>query len=87
VIVPPVGGVRELVGEGINGFMADYRNLETIADHIRQLTNDPCLYQSLSEQALLRSKLFSPQHFKSSIRTLIAGLLPDKASLHLKISA
>jgi L-malate glycosyltransferase len=87
VIVPPVGGVRELVGAGINGFLADYRDLPTIAEHIRQLTIDPCLYQNLSEQALLRSKLFSPQHFKASIRNLIAGLLPDKASLHLKISA
>jgi L-malate glycosyltransferase len=86
VIVPPVGGVRELVEEGVNGFRADYRELETIAEHIRHLTDDPSLYRRLSEQALLRSKLFSSQHFKASIRTVVAGLLPEKTVQDLKIS-
>jgi glycosyltransferase involved in cell wall biosynthesis len=86
VIVPPTGGPGELVEQGINGFLADYRDLPTIAEHIRQLVDDPRLYQSLSEQALLRSKLFSPQHFKASVRTVITGLLPEKTSLCLKMS-
>jgi L-malate glycosyltransferase len=87
VIVPPMGGVRELVVEGINGFLADYRDLETIAEHIRQMINDPSLYQRLSEQASLRSGSFSARRFKASIRTVISGPQPDKAPLHLKISA
>jgi L-malate glycosyltransferase len=87
VIVPTTGGPGELVEQGINGFLADYRDLPTIAEHIRQLVDDPRLYHRLSEQALQRSKLFSPQHFKASVRIVITGLLPEKTSLRLKISA
>jgi glycosyltransferase involved in cell wall biosynthesis len=86
VIVPPVGGPTELVTHGVNGFLADYRDLPAVAEHMRQLTTDPSLYRRLSEQALLRSKLFSTQHFKASIRSSIAGLMPDKAPSHFATS-
>jgi L-malate glycosyltransferase len=86
VIVPPVGGVRELVVEGVSGFLADYRDLPTIAEHCWRLANDPRLYRRLSQQALLRSGSFSARQFKASIRGAIAGLLPETAPLHYTIS-
>jgi glycosyltransferase involved in cell wall biosynthesis len=86
VIVPPVGGVRELVVEGVNGFLVDYRALPTIAERIWQLANDPRLYRRLSQQAILRSESFSARQFRTSIRTTIAGLLPDKVPLHYTTS-
>jgi L-malate glycosyltransferase len=71
VIVPPIGGPGELVVHGANGFLADYRDLETIAGYIRQLATDGLLYQRMSGQALLRSKSFSARHFKTSILNTI----------------
>ena len=84
VIVPTVGGVRELVVEGVNGFLIDYRNIEKIAEHLWQLANDARLYRRLSQQALLRSQSFSARRFSASILDVIGGKQPDKASLYLK---
>jgi glycosyltransferase involved in cell wall biosynthesis len=87
VIVPPVGGVRELVVERVNGFLADYRDLPTIAEYIWQLANDPRLYRRFSEQSLLRSASFNPRQFKTAIRTTIDRLQPAKTPFHLPLSA
>jgi glycosyltransferase involved in cell wall biosynthesis len=86
VIVPPAGGVRELVAEGVNGFLADYRELPTIAEHIRRLTADPALYQQLSDQALLRAGTFSAAVFGSSVRRLVTTMLPKKPAMHFTTS-
>jgi len=75
VIAPPVGGVRELVDQYVNGFLADYRELNKIAGHIWQLANGPALYRRLSEQALLKSELFAATSFRASIRAALEGQL------------
>jgi glycosyltransferase involved in cell wall biosynthesis len=71
VIVPPVGGVRELVDHYVNGFLADYRELNKIAGHIWRLANGPALYRRFSEQALLKSELFTALSFRASIHHTI----------------
>jgi glycosyltransferase involved in cell wall biosynthesis len=73
VIVPVSGGVRELVDEGVNGFCCDYRDLEKLAGHIRCLSTDPEMYRRFSEQALLKSELFSGSAFGTEIRSVVAG--------------
>jgi len=72
-IIPTTGGVRELVEEGVNGFVCDYRELEKFAGYIRLLVNDPEIYRECSEQALIRSELFSEPAFGTSIRSIVRG--------------
>jgi glycosyltransferase involved in cell wall biosynthesis len=72
-IVPTTGGVRELVEEGVNGFSCDYRELERLAGYIRLLANDPEMYRQFSEQALIRSELFSESAFGMAISSIVRG--------------
>jgi L-malate glycosyltransferase len=72
-IVPTTGGVRELVEEGVNGFCCDYRELEKLAGHIGLLVNDPKIYRQFSEQALIKSELFSESAFRTAIRSIVRG--------------
>jgi glycosyltransferase involved in cell wall biosynthesis len=78
VIVPVSGGVRELVDDGVNGFCCDYRDLEKLAGHIRFLATDPEKYRRFSEQALIKSELFSESAFATAIRSIVA---PDKENI------
>jgi L-malate glycosyltransferase len=71
VIVPPVGGVTELVTDGVNGFHRDYRDLAAIAEDIARLVRDEDLYRSCSEQALIKARCFLADVFEKSIRSII----------------
>jgi glycosyltransferase involved in cell wall biosynthesis len=75
VIVPPVGGVRELVDQHVNGFLTDYRELDKIVRHIWQLANDPALYRRFSDQAFLKSELFAARSFGASIQAVVGGTI------------
>lgn len=86
VIVPPVGGVRELVDHYVNGFLADYRELDKIATHIWGLASGPALYHRFQEQALLKSELFTAPSFRASIRAAVSGYQQDTESIHFKIA-
>ena len=49
-IVPPVGGIAELVEEGMNGFHADSRNIEEVSAKLGQICT-PRLYAQLQAKA------------------------------------
>ena len=51
VIVPPVGGIAEMVEHGITGYHADVEILESIANHIRTLFEDDAAYARMSAAA------------------------------------
>lgn len=57
-IVPPVGGPKELVEDGFNGFLVDARNIDDLQSKIEILIKDENLYQRFSENAILKSKQF-----------------------------
>ena len=70
-IVPPVGGVVELVDEGVNGFLINSKNIDAISDKIKLLLTDDTLYQQMSSKAFEKSKLFNEDYFeKESIRII-----------------
>jgi glycosyltransferase involved in cell wall biosynthesis len=74
VIVPPVGGIAELVEEGKNGYHADSRNLGPIVLHIQELVANRQLYQEMSEAAYRQALTFTGSHFKQQIGDIIDSL-------------
>jgi len=61
-IVPPVGGVAELVEDEQNGFRVDARNSDLLNERLQQLGQNPELYQNMRSQALVRA-----QNFRESV--------------------
>ncbi|MCU0430081.1 MAG: glycosyltransferase family 4 protein [Cytophagaceae bacterium] len=50
-IVPQIGGIAELIDEGINGFHIDSRNAEALYECIKTLLNDEGKYMAMSKAA------------------------------------
>ncbi len=55
VIVPTVGGIAEMVEDGVNGYKIDVQNISEIAECIQRVLSDKELYMSLSKNALTYS--------------------------------
>lgn len=68
VIVPPVGGITELVNHGENGYQMDPRDVGATVEKIHELEASKDLYHRLSENALSFSKDFSPGRFHRKIK-------------------
>lgn len=71
-IVPPLGGVVELVEEGKNGFLTDSKNLIKISRQLQLLFSDQDLYQSMRKSALEKSKFFCEEYFENESIRLIS---------------
>jgi UDP-glucose:(heptosyl)LPS alpha-1,3-glucosyltransferase len=50
ILAPPVNGIRELVRDGVNGYLVD-RDPRTIADRLRRLSSDPGLRERIAQEA------------------------------------
>lgn len=66
-IVPPVGGVTELVENGAQGLQVDSRNVADIIHAIALLSTDKVYYLKLSKAARHKALHFSQQAFKEQI--------------------
>lgn len=58
VIVPTVGGIAEMVEDGVNGYKIDVHDIDRIVEKIDNIFKDKSLYLKLSENALLMSKKY-----------------------------
>ena len=58
VIVPTLGGIAELVDDGVNGYKIDVHDIDRIVERIDNIFTDKSLYLKLSENALLMSKKY-----------------------------
>lgn len=67
VIVPTVGGIAEMVTDGVNGYKIDVQELQKIKDTIINILTDKSLYVSLANNALLFSKNYSAEEMCNSI--------------------
>ena len=64
-IVPPVGGVVELVKEGENGFLIDSKNIPLLTRRLNELLQNTALYQKMSATAKEYSRFFCEEYFES----------------------
>lgn len=70
-IVPPVGGITELVNEGMNGFKVDSLETDELISKIRMILEDAHKYREMSNESLKISKNFSFEIFIDKIKLLI----------------
>lgn len=63
VIVPPVGGITELVDDGMNGYKVDSRHTHLLSEKLSLVLDNPDHYASMRKQALLRIGKFSEEEF------------------------
>lgn len=73
VIVPTIGGIAEMVEDGINGYKIDVQQLNTIATHIHKILSDELLYHQLSNNALKHSRQFNANTMTNSIISIISN--------------
>jgi L-malate glycosyltransferase len=71
VIVPPVGGISELIDDGIEGFKVDARDKELLISKIREVFSDDMKYQTLSKNAKKKSMSFSSTRLIDSVEKII----------------
>jgi len=69
VIVPPVGGVTELVKDGVEGIYADSRDIKKLTDTILHLYSDEAYYRKMALSAWFRAQHFSQSAFRRKIKT------------------
>ena len=71
VIVPTVGGIAELVEDGVNGYKIDVQDLGKIKQIIIQIFTNEELYCHLAENALLLSKKYKENNMITSIISIL----------------
>ena len=59
VIIPPVGGIAEIVDEGVQGFKIDSRDINQLVNKVILIFSDKLLYQKMAEEAKKKSNAFS----------------------------
>jgi L-malate glycosyltransferase len=57
-IVPPIGGILEVLDEGLSGYAVDSRDRQGLQHCLHQLLSNPDRYRAHSEAALSRGALF-----------------------------
>ena len=71
VIVPTVGGIAELVDEGVNGYKIDVQNINLISDKIKEILSDKNLYDKLRYNAFIKANQFNPSTMLEKIENII----------------
>lgn len=71
VVVPTVGGIAEMVEDGINGYKIDVQDLEKIETHIKLLLSERNRYQQMASNA----QKFSQSYSEDSMISAIAEIL------------
>lgn len=66
-IVPPVGGILEVIEDGETGFAVDSRNSEQLKLRVLTILQNPDLYHQFSARVHQRLKLFREQAFVEKI--------------------
>jgi glycosyltransferase involved in cell wall biosynthesis len=71
VIVPTVGGIAEMVEDGVNGYKIDVTNLDKISETLIKMLTDINLYRHLAINAIKSSGKYREKGMIESIVSLI----------------
>jgi glycosyltransferase involved in cell wall biosynthesis len=71
-IVPPEGGITELVDNNMNGYLIDSQELNLISKKINQLLLNPLLYHQMSQSAIIKSTFFNEEYFEKESLKIIS---------------
>ncbi|GHA06368.1 glycosyltransferase family 4 protein [Oceanisphaera arctica] len=71
VIVPPVGGPAEIVRDGVEGFLVQGTDTQTVTAHLERWLTDPDCYRAFSQRARARAADFCPQAFKRALLDIV----------------
>jgi glycosyltransferase involved in cell wall biosynthesis len=67
VIVPPVGGIAELVQPAIEGYHINSNDINRICETLQYLQQSPAQYRQLSDNAFKRAQQFTQQRFAAAL--------------------
>lgn len=73
VIIPGVGGITELVTEGVEGYRVNPYDVNEVGERIRLLASCPVVYERMSVRAFRKAMQFSPSVFATGIKHVFAG--------------
>lgn len=71
VIVPPVGGIAEMVEDGYNGYKIECNDIQNLKHRISQILTDKRLYTQLAQNALSTSSKFNRENMLDSLLKVI----------------
>jgi len=71
-IVPPIGGITELVNENKNGFLINSADVYELSGKIHYLMCNEDIYKSFSESAYQKSLMFSEAYFEETCVRMIS---------------
>ena len=74
VVAPNYGGPKEIIQDGINGFLVDSYNLTQIRECIQKITFDFETYKNFALNASKRAEDFCKEKFLSGIETILESL-------------
>ncbi|PPK99536.1 glycosyltransferase family 4 protein [Parapedobacter indicus] len=73
-IVPPVGGVTEIIEDGKNGFLVDPRDITTLTRTINEIATNETLYYKLSTNGKAMAKRFNRQKSFEKLEEVINAI-------------
>ena len=73
VVVPTVGGIAEMVEDGVNGWKIDVQELDEIARRIDEALSDREVYERLAVGAVVQAGRYSQQAMVNSLQSAVDG--------------
>ncbi len=71
VIVPPVGGIAEIIDDGYQGYKVDSRDIDLLINKITDILSNNTLFKKMSEEAKKRALTFSHENMVNDIERII----------------
>lgn len=73
-------GPREIINDGVDGYLVPLGNVEMFADRICQLIEDPQLRHKMGKNGILSSKRYSPDNIMPQWKSLFERIVLGKKS-------